>query len=77
MIETCPNGCDLRGEPIPEENLHLYNGVTHYSKVLGYVMPGIYDGVLYWACPVCGLRWPRFPEGDWRRQVALDLLERS
>lgn len=60
--DTCPvNGCNLQGEPIAVEYLEFYYGdATHYSRKLGVEIPGVYDGVLYWACPDCGARWHRW-----------------
>ena len=75
--DTCPNGCDLRAEPIPQEYIdkgYYADGVTHYSRLMGYDFPGVYDGVLIWACPDCGLAWPRFTEGDLQSR-ALDIIE--
>ena len=34
---------------------------------VGVEIRGFYDGVAYWQCMVCGHRWHRFPEGDYRR----------
>ena len=31
-----------------------------FEAYLGYEVMGVYDGVLYWACPNCGHAWPRF-----------------
>lgn len=69
---NCP-GCsaDLRGNRIPGAERHLYTiGATHFSRKIGVVVRGIFDGVLYWQCPDCGHRWHRFPVGDYRRAAA-------
>ena len=65
--DTCPvNGCNLQGKPIPIPARDLYEeGVTHYSRMIGVEVPGVYDGVLYWACPDCGARWHRFGGDGW------------
>jgi len=56
---TCPAGCDLRGDPIPEEYLELYGeGVTHFSRTLGRY-DTILDRTVEWSCPDCGIVWPR------------------
>jgi hypothetical protein len=44
-------------------------GVTHYSKLIGVEVRGIYDGVAYWHCPLCDIVWHRFPPGDRRRSA--------
>jgi hypothetical protein len=31
---------------------------------VGYEVRGVYDGVLYWLCPICGHAWPRFTGTD-------------
>ena len=69
---TCPLcSADLRGDPIPPEHRHYYApDSTHYLRVIGVEIPGVYDGELYFACPDCGGRWHRWPEGDWRRTAA-------
>ena len=50
MLEACPH-CKW---PLVdgEERLEL-----------GHEMRGIYDGVLFWSCPRCGLAWSRFGHG--------------
>lgn len=45
---TCPNGCDLRGEPIPEASQNLFGGATHFSRMVGIELRGGYDGVVAW-----------------------------
>jgi hypothetical protein len=56
--DECPSGCDLTGAPIPEEDLHLYRGATHYSRrICVYVRAA--DRTVEWVCPDCGVRWPR------------------
>ncbi|WP_370944050.1 hypothetical protein AB5J62_33755 [Amycolatopsis sp. cg5] len=40
---------------------------THF---LGVEIFGVYDGVLYWECGDCGLRWHRFPSGHYLRSRA-------
>jgi hypothetical protein len=65
--DTCPvNGCNLQGGKIPMPAKGFYEpGVTHYSRMIGHEVPGVYDGVLYWACPDCGARWHRFKPYGW------------
>jgi len=59
--EKCPHcDADLRGEPIPVESRRHYGDSTHYSRLIGIEIPGVYDGVLYWQCPDCGRRWNRW-----------------
>lgn len=67
MTDICPHcGSNLRGEPIPQEyrDKGWYGDGTHYSRMIGHEISGIYDGVLFWSCPDCGGRWHRFPVGD-------------
>lgn len=63
-MDECPI-CfsDLTGEPIPQEYLSFYGGKTHYSRMIGEEVRGVYDGVLIWHCPDCGGMWPRFSSG--------------
>lgn len=66
MNESCPNcGSDLRGEPIPQEYIDkgYYEAGSHYNRILGIEIRGVYDGVLIWECPDCGFTWPRFDAG--------------
>lgn len=72
--EVCPNGCDLQGDPIPQEYIdkgYYAEGTTHYSRMIGVDggWSGIYDGVIYWLCPDCGVRWHRFPEGTGDKSI--------
>lgn len=79
MTDICPNGCDLTGEPIPQEYIDkgYYGNHTHYSRMIGVEVPWVYDGVLYWKCPDCNIAWPRFPDTDPRYQKALDHIARE
>ena len=71
--EQCPLcGVDLRGGQIPDEQLvreaaargETWDGRPQwYSRMMGDVVRGVYDGVLYWTCPDCGGHWHRWPEG--------------
>lgn len=77
--DECPLcGADLRGQPIPQEAIdkgYYKPGVTHYSRMIGHQITGVYDGVLYWSCPDCKGKWHRFPEGDHRRALAGPIME--
>lgn len=56
-------GANLQGNPIPQKYLdegYYAEGSTHYSRVIGVEIQGIYDGVLFWACPDCGKTWHRW-----------------
>jgi hypothetical protein len=39
--------------------------VETFSRVIGIEDPAIYDGVSWWKCPDCGIRWDR-----WTKQEA-------
>jgi hypothetical protein len=39
-------------------------GGETYSRETGVVLPGVYDGVLYWECPWCRAVRHRWPEGS-------------
>lgn len=54
MSDTCPNGCDLRGEPIPNREGFFY------KRALMHEIRGVYDGGLYYSCPDCGIAWHRW-----------------
>lgn len=99
-LRTCPNGCDLTGEPMKDEyfvhadDCPLPRGVDRcsclpygeraledrfFSRLIGVEIRGVYDGIAYWRCPDCGLRWHRFPppgriseavEAEWAREDA-------
>lgn len=36
-----------------------------YSRGIGVEISGVYDGVLFYLCPVCDGTWHRWPVGDW------------
>lgn len=40
-----------------------YGDATHFGRVIGIEVRGVYDGVLYWTCPDCNHAWPRFNDG--------------
>ena len=50
LVNMCPNGCD---------NSYERDG-KKYSRIIGYEIRGVYDGVAFWMCPECGARWHRF-----------------
>lgn len=67
--DTCPNGCNLQGEPIQQEYIdkgYYRPGATHYSRMIGWDggREGVYDGIICWACPDCGLMWHRWATGE-------------
>lgn len=47
-----------------------------YSRAIGVVVRGVYDGTAYWMCPDCGGAWHRFPDGD-RVRMAVDPVVRA
>lgn len=78
MTDFCPNGCNLQGDAIPQEYIdagYYGEGVTHYSRMLGIEIRGVYDGVLYWTCPECGVRWHRWPEGSMQYNAAKEYVD--
>ena len=83
-IETCPvSGCDLRGEEIKREHLEAgyygpwkpEDGSRYYSKVIGMEIRGVYDGVLFWICPVCGECWHRFTDRFMQARAEPEMAE--
>lgn len=40
-----------------------WGDLTHFSRVMGHEVGGVYDGVLFWSCPDCGIAWPRWTDG--------------
>lgn len=64
--DNCPHcGASLIGDPIPEKyrSLGWYGSATHWRREVGFEVPEVYDGMLFWACPDCGGRWHRFSDG--------------
>lgn len=59
----------MQGEPIASDVQHMY-GATHFSRVIGHEVRGVYDGTLFWSCPDCGKAWPR----AFSRGVGLDRM---
>ena len=39
------------------------------SNWMGHEIDGVYDGVLYWSCTVCGIAWSRDWSGYGKRAV--------
>lgn len=70
--DRCPHcDTDLTGSPIPVEHRDShYGGSTHYSRTVGIEVRGVYDGVLFWTCPDCGLAWHRWQPGSHIRDRA-------
>lgn len=42
---------------------------THFLRVMGHEVRGVYDGVLFWSCPDCQMAWPRWNDGAGRLSV--------
>ena len=42
-----------------------------FEEYVGYEVPGVYDGVLYWVCPSCGHAFPRWVGPMDQRMVQL------
>lgn len=78
MRDICPNGCDLQGAPIPQEYIdkgYYGEGVTHYSRMIGVEVQGLYDGILYYACPDCDATWHRWSEGTRQYNTAAHYMK--
>lgn len=59
-LTACPHcNADLRGEPHPECRRHS-GGSTHYSRAVAVEIRGVYDGALFFACPLCYGTWHRW-----------------
>jgi predicted RNA-binding Zn-ribbon protein involved in translation (DUF1610 family) len=56
--ESC--GASWRGSPIPEDQQDLFGNATHFSRQIGIELRGVYDGVVIWKCPDCGVMTHRF-----------------
>ena len=58
--KTCPAcGASWIGEPIPEEDQHLFGGAKSASRLVGKTDWDL-DMVCEWICPDCDARWDRF-----------------
>lgn len=42
----------------------------HSDHLVGVEVRGVYDGVLFWRCPKCGINLHRFPEGHRLHRLA-------
>jgi hypothetical protein len=57
---SCPNNCDLTGDPIPDEHRDYYQeGSTHFSRAIG-IYDWYKDRTVFWSCPDCKVTWDRF-----------------
>jgi hypothetical protein len=74
MHSHCPHcKANLQGDAIPQDLIdkgYYAHDATHYSKIIGIELRGVYDGVLYWQCPECGGKWHRWPQGTYQRGLA-------
>jgi hypothetical protein len=56
---SCPNNCDLTGDPIPEEHREYYSPeTTNFSRVIGNY-DWHKDRTVSWSCPDCEVVWDR------------------
>ena len=62
----CPAcNADWQGDPIPEASTQHYSPKsTHFSRLIGVEISGIYDGVHHWLCPQCHQTFPRWYEDE-------------
>lgn len=67
-------------KPDHDEQLQRYNGrcyclpygeKTHFSRFIGHEVWGVYDGILFWVCPDCGLARSRFVIGEGADHLAV------
>jgi hypothetical protein len=66
--DNCPHcGADLFGDVIPE---HIQPGGHRYQHSLGIEIRGVYDGVLFYACPYCYGTWHRWKPEHSLREAA-------
>lgn len=64
--DICPNcSAHLEYEHIDRDGIR-----RDYSRRVGVEIGGVYDGILFWACPDCGGTWNRWPEDHPRWVVA-------
>ncbi len=78
MFDNCPECMtDLRAGKIPQDYIDAgyYGTKTHYSRLIGYEEPGLYDGVLVWLCPDCGYSWPRFDKPSDLHYAGIKIIE--
>lgn len=47
-----------------------------YSREIGVIEPGVYDGVLYWQCPFCKIARHRWQIGSPLRTQADEVLKK-
>ena len=58
MRDNCQEcNASFIGDPIPQSD-------RTYRREIGYEVRGVYDGILYWACPDCGFAWVRDMHAD-------------
>jgi hypothetical protein len=71
VIEFCPHcGVSLQGPEIPPEDRKWFGGATHFNRRISIEIPDVYDGVLFYMCPLCSGRWHRWPEGHHYHNLA-------
>lgn len=74
MAKIEPETTDLDPRACPKCGADLRIGP--YSRTIGIECRGIYDGVLFWACPDCRHGWHRWPESnEFMRAKATQELE--
>jgi len=50
--------------PACQTNLFVIYDGKRYSRLIGIEDPLLYDGVSFWQCPDCGLRWNRWTKKE-------------
>lgn len=53
-----------------------YGEQTHWSRVIGHEVWGVYDGILFWVCPDCGLAWSRWTDGGRLTDAAAEYVDK-
>lgn len=44
---------------------------------VGVELRGVYDGICYWRCEKCRVKWHRFDKGDYRRGLVAKAWEEA
>lgn len=66
-------GWDADGAIITTAGVHVHDedGSPRYgTNMISVEVPGVYDGHLFWMCPVCDGTWHNWPKGHRLRAAA-------
>lgn len=73
-LEASTERGDPSGGDDPVRRVSCPNCGAVEGHIMGVVIRGVYDGVLFWSCTLCFNAWHRWPKGHHLHDVAVEYV---